>query len=151
MRSEALSQITGDHSIVADLLRSGQLSEQDAKTHPDRHVLTRALGVAPDVQVDIAAVPCETGDRLLLCTDGLFKALTVDELAVALASDSEPQRLADDLVSSAVRADAEDNVTVLVMDLQQEADRCVTSSRRRVVTHVVPSTAGSGRRPASRR
>jgi protein phosphatase len=99
------------------LIRAGELSEEEALTHPYRHVLTRAIGVVPDVDIDYAGVTCEPGDRLVLCTDGLFKALSPDELNIVLASDAEPQKSADQLVTSAVECDAEDNVTVMIIDV----------------------------------
>jgi serine/threonine protein phosphatase PrpC len=116
-RAGRLEQLTHDHTVIADLIRGGELSEEDAHTHPYRHVLTRAIGVAPEVDIDYAGVTCEPGDRLLLCTDGLFNALSPDQLNIVLASDAEPQKSADQLVTSAVECDAEDNVTVLIIDV----------------------------------
>lgn len=116
LRSGHLDQLTHDHTVVADMIRAGELSEEEARTHPHRHVLTRALGVCPDVEMDHAGVPCQPGDRLMLCTDGLFKALSPGELHAALASDGEPQQSADRLVTNAVERGAEDNVTALVID-----------------------------------
>jgi protein phosphatase len=103
---------------MADLIRAGELSEEDAQTHPYRYVLTRAIGVIPGVDIDHAGVSCEPGDRLMLCSDGLFKALTLDELKVVLTSEVEPQRSADKLVTSAVEREAEDNVTAMVIDVR---------------------------------
>jgi protein phosphatase len=116
-RGGRLEQLTHDHTVIADLIRSGELSEEDAKTHPYRHVLTRAIGVIPDVDIDYAGLPSKPGDRLLLCTDGLFKALTPDELMVVLAAEAKPQQTADQLVTSAVAREAEDNVTVMIIDV----------------------------------
>jgi protein phosphatase len=116
-RAGRLEQLTHDHTVIADLIRAGELSEADALTHPYRHVLTRAIGVVPEVDIDYAGVTCEPGDRLLLCTDGLFNALSSDEINIALASDAEPQKSADQLVTSAVACDAEDNVTVVIIDV----------------------------------
>jgi protein phosphatase len=117
LRHGRLEQLTHDHTIIADLLRSGELSEEDAKTHPHRFVLTRAIGVFPNVDVDHAGVSCEPGDRLLLCSDGLFKTLDPDELKAALAWEVEPQRSADQLVTNAVEREAEDNVTAMIIDV----------------------------------
>jgi PPM family protein phosphatase len=117
-RGGHLDQLTHDHTVVADLIRAGELNEEEARVHPYRHVLTRALGVAPDLEMDYAAVQCQSGDRLVLCTDGLFKALSSDELSAVLGSRTEPQESADKLVASAVDHAAEDNVTVLVIDVQ---------------------------------
>jgi protein phosphatase len=116
-RHGRLEQLTHDHTIIADLLRAGELSEEDARTHPHRFVLTRAIGVFPNVDVDHAGVSCEPGDRLLLCSDGLFKTLAPDELKALLASEVEPQRSADQLVAIAVEREAEDNVTAMIIDV----------------------------------
>jgi PPM family protein phosphatase len=72
LRNGSLRQLTDDHSVTAQLVRRGELSEQEAPDHPLRGVLTRALGVGPDVEIDSAAHPAVEGDRLLVCTDGLF-------------------------------------------------------------------------------
>jgi PPM family protein phosphatase len=116
-RAGRLDQLTHDHTVVADMIRAGTLSEEEARIHPHRHVLTRALGVGPDLEMDHAEVPCQAGDRLVLCTDGLFKALSSDELNAVLSSKAEAQESADTLVAHAVDRAAEDNVTVLVIDV----------------------------------
>jgi protein phosphatase len=116
-RSGRLNQLTHDHTVVADLIRAGNLSEEEAQTHPYRHVLTRALGVGPDVEMDHAAIPCQPGDRLVLCTDGLFKVLSADDLKTVLETEGHPQDSADRLVASAVGRGAEDNVTAVIIDV----------------------------------
>lgn len=80
LRHGRLMQLTQDHTVITDLMSAGELNEEDAKTHPHRYVLTRALGVGPEVLIDYAGVSGESGDRLLLCTDGVFKALSTDEV-----------------------------------------------------------------------
>lgn len=117
MRHGRLVQLTEDHTVTAESIRVGELSEEDAQSHPYRHVLTRAIGVGPDVDIDYAGVSCESGDRLLLCTDGLFKVLAPEEIKVGLVSEAVPQQSADNLVNSAVEQGAEDNVTVMVIDV----------------------------------
>ena len=117
IRHGHLEQLTHDHTIIADMIRSGDLSEEDARTHPHRFVLTRAIGVFPRVDVDHAGVSCEPGDRLLLCSDGLFKSLALHELKAVLISEVEPQRSADQLVTNAVEHKAEDNVTAMIIDV----------------------------------
>lgn len=114
-RHGRLDQLTVDHTVIADLIRAGELNEEDAQTHPHRHVLTRALGVGPAVDIDHAGVSCEPGDRLVLCTDGLFKALSPDDLKAVLASEAEPQQSADKLVASAVERGAEDKFTAMIL------------------------------------
>lgn len=115
VRQGRLSQLTLDHTVVDDLVRAGELNERDAESHPHRQVLLRALGVAPVVDLDYGGVSLQPGDRLLLCTDGLFRTLSVDDIRAALRSGAEAQRAADDLVSSAVCRSAEDNVTAVIL------------------------------------
>ncbi|MEV6773258.1 protein phosphatase 2C domain-containing protein [Nocardia sp. NPDC051030] len=110
-----LDQLTLDHTFVGDLIRSGKLSEEDAQTHPHRQILTRALGVGPVADIDFAGVSCEPGDRLVLCTDGLFRALPADDLEAGLATENGPQQSADQLVATAVARGAEDNVTAMIL------------------------------------
>jgi protein phosphatase len=117
-RHGRLEQLTHDHTIIAELLRAGDLSEEDALTHPHRNVLTRAIGVGPDVDLDHAGVTCQRGDRLVLCSDGLFRALSRGEIEGGLASEVEPQRSADQLVAGAVERQAEDNVTAMVIEVR---------------------------------
>ncbi len=116
-RAGRLHQLTHDHTLVAELIRAGELSEQEAQAHPHRHVLTRALGIGPDLEIDHAGVPCQPGDRLVLCTDGLVKELSDDDIGTALALEEEPTLVADKLVTSAVERGAEDNVTAMVIDV----------------------------------
>lgn len=115
VRQGRLSQLTLDHTVVDDLVRAGELDARDAASHPHRQVLLRALGVAPIVDLDYGGVSFQRGDRLLLCTDGLFRTLSVDAIKAALVSGAEVQRAADDLVSSAVCRSAEDNVTAVIL------------------------------------
>lgn len=116
-RKGRLERLTDDHSITADLVRAGELSEQEALTHPQRHILTRALGVAPEVDIDASDISCEPGDRLMLCTDGLFKALTIEQLESMLASTAETQEVVDELVTVAVEHEVEDNVSAVIIDV----------------------------------
>ena len=117
-RNGRLEQLTHDHTVIADLIGAGELREEDAHTHPYRYVLTRAIGVVPDVVIDHAGVSCQPADRLLLCSDGLFKALSPDGLKAVLASEAASQYSADELVGLAVEREAEDNVTAVIIDVR---------------------------------
>lgn len=117
LREGHLEQLTEDHTVTADLVRTGELRAEDAPEHPHRHVLTRALGVRPSVEIDRASLVLEAGDRLLLCTDGLFQSLAPAALASALGG-GDPQSCADALVAGAVGAGASDNVTAVVVDVR---------------------------------
>jgi len=117
LRHGRLEQLTRDHTVISELIRAGELSDEAAEAHPHRYVLTRAIGVVPDVDIDHAGVSCEPRDRLMLCSDGLYKALSPSELKVALASEPEPQRAADQLVTHALERDPEDNITAMIIDV----------------------------------
>jgi PPM family protein phosphatase len=117
LRDGQLSQLSSDHSLVADLIKIGAVSEADARTHPDRHVLTQAVGVAPDVEPYVATTDLDRGDRLLLCSDGLTNEVDDDEIARALAAASDPREAADHLVQLAKDNGGHDNITTVVVDI----------------------------------
>lgn len=118
LRAGRLARLTTDHTVVAELLRHGELLAEVADTHPHRNVLTRAVGVGPRVEADYAGVSCDRGDRFLLCTDGLVDALPDKDLRAGLAAGGEPRAAAESLVASAVGRGAEDNVTAMVVDVR---------------------------------
>ncbi|MDI3299194.1 MAG: Stp1/IreP family PP2C-type Ser/Thr phosphatase [Bacillota bacterium] len=120
-RGGALRQLTADHSLVRALVEQGALSEEEAERVPERHILTRAVGTAPEVDVDIVELRLEQGDRLLLATDGLAAALSKEQVAALLAEGGEhPARR---LVEAANRGGAPDNVTVLIADVELGDER----------------------------
>jgi serine/threonine protein phosphatase PrpC len=116
-RDGRLRQLTDDHSVTAELVRRGELAEPDAADHPHRNVLTRVLGVAPEVLVDGVVQPAVAGDRLLLCTDGLFHDVPDDELASLMAATADLQAAADGLVDAALARGGRDNVSVIVAEV----------------------------------
>jgi protein phosphatase len=113
-RDGVLTQLTHDHSVTADLVRRGKLSEREALVHPHRGVLTRALGIGPDVDPDSSTHPVAEGDRLLVCTDGLFNEVSDDEMASLVAETDDVQSTADALVELAVTRSGRDNVSVVI-------------------------------------
>ena len=117
IRDGAIEQLTDDHSVTAELMRHGELSEQEAQDHPHHGVLTRALGVGPDVELDSAAHPAEEGDRLLVCTDGLSNEVPNDEIASLMAATEDLQATTDTLVELALSRGGRDNVAVVVADI----------------------------------
>ncbi|MFP5371918.1 MAG: PP2C family protein-serine/threonine phosphatase [Actinomycetes bacterium] len=117
LRHGALELISTDHSVVAELVASGRLAPGDASTHPDRHVITRALGVEPSVEVDTWLLVPEPGDRFLVCSDGLTNEVGGDDLAAQLEADRSPEEVAGALVALALDRGASDNVTALVVDV----------------------------------
>ena len=115
LRNGDLEQLTADHSLVAELVRHGRLTEAEAAAHPQRSVITRALGTEPEVEVDTLTVELAQGDLYLLCSDGLTTMLSDTEIrAVVAAIDGDLGRVASDLVDAANRAGGEDNITVVV-------------------------------------
>lgn len=117
-RAGTLTQLTADHSVVAQLVREGYLSPEEAAHHPRRNVILRALGHVPDLDVDTVEVVLDAGDRLLLCSDGLTNELDDGEIADVLGADADAQAAADRLVGLANSAGGADNVTVVVIDVR---------------------------------
>jgi PPM family protein phosphatase len=116
-RDGALKQVTIDHSLVQELIDDGQISEAQAAVHPQRHVLTRALGVEPAIEVDIIDLAPRHGDRYLLCSDGLPREVSDDQIAAVLSRFSNPVEAAKELVAVANLRGGNDNITVVVIDV----------------------------------
>jgi serine/threonine protein phosphatase PrpC len=117
-RDGAIEQITEDHSLVNELMKSGKLSPEEAETHPQRSVITRALGTDPDVDVDSFTVETQVGDVFLLCSDGL--TTMVDDGAILDVLDKyhgDLDRATKSLVSAANRRGGEDNITVIAFSI----------------------------------
>ncbi|HYU56422.1 MAG TPA: Stp1/IreP family PP2C-type Ser/Thr phosphatase, partial [Actinomycetota bacterium] len=121
LRGDAFTQITEDHTLVQRMVRQGRLTPAEAEVHPQRSILTQALGVDPAIEVDELSVPVLPGDRVLLCTDGLTGMLSQEEIEGTLRETPDPQAAADALVAAAVDAGGIDNVTVLVIDLLDDS------------------------------
>jgi protein phosphatase len=116
-----LEQVTIDHSLVEELVREGRLTADEAAVHPQRSIITRALGVDESVEVDVYPVTLSPGDRLLLCSDGLTGMVHADTIAATLRREDDPARAAQQLVDAANAAGGEDNITVLVVAVTDEA------------------------------
>jgi protein phosphatase len=112
-----LQQLTADHSMVADLVRQGQITAEESRHHPNRSVITRALGSDPNMVVDTFEIVAAEGDRLLLATDGLTGVLADDEIRDHLAHASSADDAVRTLIDSTLGAGAPDNVTVVVVDI----------------------------------
>jgi len=117
-RNGVLEQLTTDHSLVGEMVRSGRLTEDEAAVHPHRSVITRALGTDPDVEVDTLTLEAGPGDLVLLCSDGLSAMVRDEEIVRVLEStEGAPRESAEALVSAANAAGGEDNVTVVLFEL----------------------------------
>ncbi|MGH2757489.1 MAG: Stp1/IreP family PP2C-type Ser/Thr phosphatase [Actinomycetota bacterium] len=115
LRDGELRQVTEDHTLVGRMVSEGRLKPEDAQHHPQRSIITRALGVDSEVEVDVVSLDLHDGDRLLLCSDGLSSMVEPSDIRDALASDPDPQRVADSLVERANAAGGDDNITVVVV------------------------------------
>lgn len=116
-RQHALERLTADHSWVEEQVRSGMLSARDARQHPWRNVVTRALSGGLELDVDTRDERLDPGDRVLLCTDGLSGVVPDSAIAEHLSRPDPPERLCADLVDDALRAGGPDNVTVVLIDI----------------------------------
>lgn len=117
--TDELTQLTQDHSAVAEMVRAGQLTEEQARQHPGRNIITRAVGSTPRLMADMVLMDSQVGDRFLLCTDGLTSEVDDDELAMILSSAENPEQACANLIERALELDGTDNITVLVADCLQ--------------------------------
>jgi serine/threonine protein phosphatase PrpC len=117
LRDGELQRLTEDHTVVQELVRQGRLTQDEADHHPQRSMLTRALGVEDDVDVDELILDLDPLDRVLVCSDGLTAMLSEEEIGDVLTSVADPQDAADRLVHLANEAGGEDNITVIVVDI----------------------------------
>ncbi|MBT5849022.1 MAG: serine/threonine-protein phosphatase [Acidimicrobiaceae bacterium] len=115
---DGLHQHTVDHSLVESFVREGRLSRAEAANHPQRNIVTRALGIDDKVLVDAWELVPVAGDRYVLCSDGLFGEIGEPEIYEVLSTVSNPQEAAEDLVSRACAAGGRDNVTVVIVDIE---------------------------------
>jgi serine/threonine protein phosphatase PrpC len=136
LRGGNLKPLTEDHSLVAELVRSGELTRDQAAEHPQKNLITRALGAEEEVDVDTAVLPVEAGDRILLCSDGLSDMVPEGRISEILADSlGDPEATARRLLSAALDAGGTDNVTVVVVDLKEQPEE------RSGDTHEMPAVA----------
>jgi serine/threonine protein phosphatase PrpC len=122
LRDGALEQLTEDHSLVAELVRVGKLSPEEAESHPQRSVVTRILGTDPDVDVDTFTVEGRPGDVFLICSDGLTTMIGDEDIGRVLTERRSLDDAAKELVQLANKAGGEDNITVVAFDLTDEPE-----------------------------
>ena len=126
-----LQQLTRDHSWVADMVEQGRLTPEEARVHPNRSVITRALGSDPNMQPDLYDITASEGDRLLLCSDGLTGMVDDGSIQALLARIRDPQRCAAALVNEAIANGGADNITVIVVDIAGTNKKAERRERRR--------------------
>jgi len=162
VRGGEMNPITEDHSLVAELVRSGDLTRDQAAEHPQKNLITRALGADEDVAVDTTVLPIEANDRVLLCSDGLSDMVPETRISeLLLDSPEDPERAARDLLAAALDAGGNDNITVIVVDVKEQAPppRLVrrregqsgTSEMRAVEPQVQPQESRTPPRESPRR
>ena len=115
-RAGTFRQLSVDHSYVQELVTEGLITEEEARVHPRRNIVTRALGIDDRVAVDSWLIPLFAGDRFILCSDGLVDEVPTADIAALAAQQREPQMIADALVALAKRNGGRDNITVIVVD-----------------------------------
>ena len=121
LRGTKLEQLTRDHSLVEEMRRKGQLTDAQAEDHPQRSIITRALGPEPEVQVDVQTVPVQHGDVFLICSDGLTTMLDDETISRLLIRATSLQAAVRALVDEANRAGGRDNITVVAFRLEDTA------------------------------
>ena len=122
LRHGRLRRITVDHSYVQELVATGHITDDEARTHPRRNIVTRALGIDPAVRVDAWTLPLVRDDRFVLCSDGLVDEVRDDDIVEVLTTLTDPQAAADELVALANRQGGRDNISVIVVDVLAGAD-----------------------------
>ncbi|MEG0621179.1 MAG: SpoIIE family protein phosphatase, partial [Raoultibacter sp.] len=141
-----LQQLTRDHSLMADMIDAGQLTAEEARVHPNRSVITRALGSDPRMVADLYEINVEAGDRLLLCSDGLSAMLEDDQIEAVTARTRDPQRCASSLVNEAIDAGGHDNITVIIVDVtghSEKRQRRYTRKSRRLMVFIALVLVGA--------
>jgi protein phosphatase len=121
LRAGKLEQLTRDHSLVEEMRRKGQITDAQAEDHPQRSIITRALGPEPEVEPDLQTVPAAAGDVFLICSDGLTTMLGEEQIAKLLAGASSMSAAVRALVDEANRAGGRDNITALAFRLEDAA------------------------------
>ncbi|MDP8931236.1 MAG: Stp1/IreP family PP2C-type Ser/Thr phosphatase [Actinomycetota bacterium] len=123
LRDDGFTQLTRDHTLVAHLIEEGQITKEEAAVHPQRSIITRAIGVDVDLDVDTLTIELQDGDQVLLCSDGLTNPLTDEEIRSVLTSGSDAQGAAQRLVELANENGGPDNITVVLIRYHEDGAR----------------------------
>ncbi len=116
-RAGSLTQLTTDHTVVAEMIAKGILSPEQAQHHPYYHVLERAVGIDAKLHADVRTITIQPEDRLLFCSDGLWNMLDDDQLSAILFETKEAEPCVSHLINEANHMGGEDNITVIVIDM----------------------------------
>jgi len=136
LRSGRLRQLTDDHTLVQHLVDEGQITREQAATHPQRSIITRAIGVSPEVEVDAISFDLAPGDQVLLCSDGLTGVLDDDTIARSLTAGDDPEATVGQLIDQANAGGGHDNITVLL--LRYEDPDAAASAKPETTTETPP-------------
>ena len=120
VRDSDIKQLTDDHSLVNELIKTGEISAEMAANHPKKNILVRSIGVPGEVDVDISSVKCQLNDKILLCSDGLTNMLTNEEIKQVVLKNQPLTSRVNELIEQANEAGGTDNITVLLIDFDDE-------------------------------
>lgn len=125
VNQEKITQITRDHSLVEEMVRLGEMDKEDAKDHPDKNIITRAVGVLPEVSADFFELELEPGDMILMCSDGLTNMVRDEEIRQIILGQRDIVEKAEKLVETANRNGGRDNITVVLIEpFSDEVKEC---------------------------
>ena len=151
LRDGELMRLTDDHSLVDELIRQGKLTPEEAEEHPQRSVITRALGPEPSVEVDVRTFRARPGDVYLLCSDGLTTMLSEDELLDLLSSNPVLRDAGEQLIAAANAAGGKDNITVVLLRVEDvPAPGELADGDHTTMTSLAPAAVGAGETAADR-
>jgi protein phosphatase len=123
--NQKIQQITRDHSLVEEMVRMGEMDKEVAKDHPDKNIITRAIGAIPEVSIDFFEIDVEEGDHILMCSDGLTNMIEDEEIRSIIMGQRDIAEQAEKLVETANRNGGKDNITVIVIEpFSDEVKRC---------------------------
>jgi serine/threonine protein phosphatase PrpC len=149
-RSGALTRLSVDHSYVQELVNEGIITPEEARVHPRRNIVTRAMGIDRSVQVDVFSHLVRTGDRLVLCSDGLVDEVADIDIARVLTEHSDPQDTAEALVLVANAQGGRDNTTVIVLDILDDISAPIVFDEPDN-TQPIPTVVGAPPKPAKKK
>ena len=125
INQEDITQITRDHSLVEEMVRLGEVRKEDAKDHPDKNIITRAVGVLPEVTADFFEISLKLGDEILMCSDGLTNMIEDDEIRHIVLGQRDIVEKAEKLIETANRNGGKDNITVVLIEpFSDEVKEC---------------------------
>ena len=150
LRAGILARVTDDHSLVEELVRSGQITLEQAAIHPQRSVITRALGIERDIEVDDISLELTDGDRVLICSDGLSGMVRETEISAIMRRETDTDAAARALITAANAGGGEDNITVVVIDVIGEDGDPEPSPLPEIGVGIVAVRARAAREAASK-